>query len=255
LLEACAIEGVRTAALATKSTYALLHTEARKELNRLISVQGGAGAGEPGEVSTRFPWPQYLALHPQAVELVGPGVVKFEAAVVAGTKDPNRGGLPRLDFVVHHTDGSYWRIHPGSKPKLDAIPKHFHSAEGPPVAASDWWRYLPPGGFQCAHAATVPATDRMSKKQAWAELESLSDGYLDAGPDAKFKWWLWLGNLGALSREVLGDGVKSALLRNKASNVKHIICTRADSTQVTVEFVLHGPCDLRMQLIFSDTTA
>ena len=91
--------------------------------------------------------------------------------------------------------------------------------------------------------------------EAWAELESLSDNYLDAGPDAKFKWWLWLGNLGALSREVLGDGVMSAFLRNQGPKVKHIICTRADSTQVTVELVLHGPCDLRMQLIFSDTTA
>ena len=90
--------------------------------------------------------------------------------------------------------------------------------------------------------------------EAWAELESLSDGYLDAGPDAKFKWWLWLGNLGVLTRQVLGDGVVSVYLRNQASNVKHIICTRADYTQVIVELVLHGACDFRMRLMSSDTS-
>ena len=64
-----------------------------------------------------------------------------------------------------------------------------------------------------------------------------------------------VGNLGALSREVLGDGVVSASLRNQASNVKHIICTRADSTQVTVELVLRSACDFKLRLIPSVTTA
>ena len=111
--------------------------------------------------------------------------------------------------------GGYWRIHPGGKPKDDSIPRYFPPPDGPPVDASDWWRRLPAGGFQYAHACTVPATYRLGKKTAWAELESLPDGYLDAGPDAKFKWWLWLANLGTESREGLGSGVVSAFLRHR----------------------------------------
>ena len=94
----------------------------------------------------------------------------------------------------------------------------------------------------------APATDRLSKNIAWAELESLPEGYLDAGPDAKFKWWLWLGNLGVVSRDVLGAGVVSALLRHQEPSVKHVVCTRADTTQVTVVLSLHGAGDLRTRM-------
>ena len=162
-----------------------------------------------------------------------------------GTRDPNRGGLPRLDFVIHHVDGGYWRIHPGSTPKADAIPKYFAPSDGPPAPATDPWRQLPAAGFQYAHACMVPATDRVGKKRAWAELESLPDGDLDASPDAEFKWWLWLGNLGTVTREVLGAGVVSASLRHQGPTVMHVICTRADATEVTVELCLRGPGDLR----------
>ena len=108
---------------------------------------------------------------------------------------------------------------------------------------------MPPGGFQYAHACTVPATDRLSKKTAWAELESLPDGYLDAGPDAKFKWWRWLANLGLESRKVLGAGVVSAFLRHRGHNVKHVVCTRADATEITVALTMHAPADLRIAVL------
>ena len=81
------------------------------------------------------------------------------------------------------------------------------------------------GVFSYDLSLTVPQTDRLSKKTAWAELESLPDGYLDAGPDAKFKWWLWLVNLGTESREVLGVGAVSAFLRHQGRTVKHVVCT------------------------------
>ena len=173
----------------------------------------------------------------------------FGAAAVQGTKDPNRGGLPRLDFVIHHVDGGYWRIHPGGKPKDDAIPRYFPPPDGPAVAPADWWRFLPPEGFLYAHACGVPATDRLGKKVAWAELESLSDGYLDAGPDARFKWWLWLCNLGLETREVLGAGVVRAFLRHRGRFVKHVVCTRADATEITVALTMHAPGDLRFAVL------
>ena len=242
LLHAGQLAEQRTAALHQWHDLGRLHSAARTELQRLISVQMNAGAGEPGDVSAGFPWPQYVATHPDAADLVGPGIVEFGAAAVAGTRDPNRGGWPRVDFVIHRVDGSYVRIHPGRTPKNDAIPRYFPPADGPAVAPGDRWRYLPPHGFTWADAQQVPATDRLTKKIAWAVLESLPEGPLDSGPDAAFKWWLWLGNLGSLSCDILGAGVVSASLSHEATFVRHLVCERSDGSQVTVALSLlpHG---------------
>ena len=135
-------------------------------------------------------------------------------------------------------DGSYVRIHPGSTRKRDAIPRYVLPADGPAVAAGDRWRYLPQHGFTWADAQQVPATDRLSKKIVWAVLESLPEGPLDSGPHAAFKWWLWLGNLGPLSRDALGAGVMSAFLHHEAPFVRHLVCERSDGSQVTVALSL-----------------
>ena len=76
------------------------------------------------------------------------------------------------------------------------------------------------------------------KKIAWAVLESLPEGPLDSGPDAAFKWWLWLGNLGPLSRDILGAGVVSAFLDHQGVFVRHLVCERSDGSQVTVALSL-----------------
>ena len=71
------------------------------------------------------------------------------------------------------------------------------------------------------------------------ELQNLPDGDLDAGPDARFKCWLLLANLGKGTRAVLGFGVVSASLRRQGTMVMHVVCMRADGTQVTVELSMH----------------
>ena len=109
--------------------------------------------------------------------------------------------------------------------------------------------------FPYAHSCTAPQTDRLSKKTAWAELESLPDGYLDAGPDAKSKWWLWLPELGNESREVLGTGVASASLRRRGHYVKHVVCTRAGGTEVTVELSLRALGGLQTRALPSHAPA
>ena len=91
--------------------------------------------------------------------------------------------------------------------------------------------------------------------EAWVELENLSDGYLDICFNFKFQWKPWLGNLGALTRDLLDHGAPSAFLVKQDITVKNILFTRADSTHDTWELVLHGPCDLRKRVILSDTTA
>ena len=69
-------------------------------------------------------------------------------------------------------------------------------------------------------------------------LESLPEGPLDSGPHAAFKWWLWLGNLGALSADTLGAGVVSAFLRRGKVFERLLVCERSDGSQVTVALSL-----------------
>ena len=150
-------------------------------------------------------------MHSQAKELVGSGITAFVPAFIAGTKDPNRSGDPRLDFIIRHTDGGYWRIHSGSKPRSDAKPRYFKPSGETMTNPGDHWRVLQPRqrlrGFSYRDATEVPQTDRIGKNEAWAVLENLPLGRLDSSADATFKWWLWLANLCPHTRVVLGNGV------------------------------------------------
>ena len=220
--------------------YGELHELARKELNRITDALDDAGAAEPGKgvLDDAFPWRHYIAMHRQARELVGPGITEFKPTFIAGTRDSNRSGQPRLDFAIRHTDGGYWRIHPGNKPRDDAKPRYFPPEDGPERGADDQWRYLPFPGFTYAHAKKVPQTDRLGTRIAWAELESLPIGHLDSGPNATFKWWLWLANLGKISRNVLHIGVVGARLSFSQDNVKRVTCIRIDGSTIVVQLSL-----------------
>ena len=85
---------------------------------------------------------------------------------------------------------------------------------------------------------TRPCYGLPDQEIAWAGLESLPEGSLDSGPDAAFKWWLWLGNQGALTRDILGAGVVSASLSHEAAFVRHLFVERSDGSQVTVALSL-----------------
>ena len=60
-------------------------------------------------------WKEYVAFHKDGAELVGPGIVAVTDQLIEGTSDPNRFGVPRFDFVLHHRGGGYVWIHPGTK--------------------------------------------------------------------------------------------------------------------------------------------
>ena len=209
-----------------------LHKGARQELEHRIHI----GPDIESDPAMRFSWQSYVAMHPQANDLVGPGITAFEANFIAGTTDPNRRGQPRLDFVIRHTDGGYWRLHPGSKPSGDAVPRYFAPEIARTHSAADQWRYLPPQGFTMEDARSVPQIDRRGKKEAWAALENLPLGELDSSPDATFKWWLWLANLGPYTERILGAGVVKAEMTCSNPREKTIVCSRADFTAVEIQF-------------------
>ena len=72
------------------------------------------------DLETLFPWRAYIACHPRSSEIIGSGVTHATAEFLNGTKDPNRGGQRRLDFIVRRSDGSLCRLHPGGKRSGDA---------------------------------------------------------------------------------------------------------------------------------------
>ena len=75
----------------------------------------------------------YLAMHKQATDLVGRGVICFTRKLIEGTRDSNRRSM-RADMVIRHVDGGHFRIRQGSKPKTKATPKYFP----PPIGSAAW---------------------------------------------------------------------------------------------------------------------
>ena len=100
-----------------------LHKLARDSLNAISYGPNRATV----DLESWFPWIQYVAAHTQSAEIIGPGITHAHAVFIPGTKDPNRGGAPRLDFCFYRTDGTVCRLHPGSRPKEDAKLAFDHS--------------------------------------------------------------------------------------------------------------------------------
>ena len=75
----------------------------------------------------------------------------------------------------------------------------------------------------------------MGKKEAYTLLMNLAPQQLTTTSDVRFKWWLFVPNLGRDTRRVIGNGLTNAELVNVAHNTASITFTRCDNTTVTVE--------------------
>jgi hypothetical protein len=216
-----------------------LHVEARDVLNQQTTA-AGQGIDEEDLADGTWPhWKEYVAFHKECEGLVGPGVVAVTGQRLAGTKDPNRRGAPRYDFVLHHQDGGYVRIHPGNKPKSDAAPKYFPNSATEHVGSpSRQWMQMPMGGvYTTAHAALVPQTDRIGKQRAWQIFESLDPTRdQDLTDGSKFLWWLWVANFGPLVPYVVGPGILGAqfIANAGASRDATVVFTRNDQSSCFV---------------------
>jgi hypothetical protein len=202
--------------------------------------------GTPEHLPEWPTWKHYVANLPQASEIVGPGIVSITAEFIEATADPNRRGQKRCDFVVYRADGSYWRLHPGSKPSNDATP-HLFRAPIPPAAdiprgapehtpqASQAWMpsemQLP---FTAAQAHTVPQGDRIGKQKVWQWVQSTDFGPsgddLDITSGAAFTWWLWVATLEQSHGNVVGAGILSATVTTDGHSWAQFRFTRCDDT-------------------------
>ena len=208
------------------------HTAARSTLNRC--------ANDPGEVAwavdmaTEPWWQDYVASQEVAEQMAAVGITGFSAQPILGVKDPNRHGRTRVDFIVSVADGSHWRLHPGSKPSGDAIPKHITTvSEGntvlqslyprPSSAPSD--QYLvagPSGALTTLRAREIVANDRMGKTEVWRALQEMDaagsfDGMalVDISDGVAFQWWRWVANV---AQHRVAGGVCSAWVRKRQAD-------------------------------------
>ena len=101
-----------------------LHKLAREALNSIsqaaTNVEHTEAWRRTEDLETWFPWRAYIACHPRSSEIIGSGVTHATAEFIDGTKDPNRAGQRRLDFIVRRSDGTLCRLHPGGRRSGDA---------------------------------------------------------------------------------------------------------------------------------------
>ena len=193
-------------------------------------------------------WKEYVATHARGRSIVGRGVIGVCIEEIEGTKDPNRGGAPRMDFVIYNANGNHWRLHPGTKPVNDAEPVERIGAVEP-----DAWRpaartYVePPEVFTEHDALLTPTVDCMGRKEMFRKLQTLAATRPWGGPLEltrasvhDFPWWLWRPTLATIRKEVIGDGVVRVALMGTWSNRNNYVCgaqfllVRIDDTAVLV---------------------
>ena len=157
------------------------HRSMRDEHERISK----ANPLQPGALVVEVPdsllWREYLANHGDAETLIGTGIVRITAQFIVGTHDWNRDGQQRLDYVIEHSNGDYWRIHPGSKPSTDARPllvSAQHSSQAsvaqPSPDAASRWETFPAGGVWTVDLATgVKQTDRIGKAEAYETMRRI----------------------------------------------------------------------------------
>ena len=93
-----------------------LHKEARNALNDICY----SPHENPVNLEDKFAWKEYVVGHIEKNKIIAEGITHAVAIHIIGTRDPNRGGAKRVDFCFRRLDGSWCRVHPGTKPKNDA---------------------------------------------------------------------------------------------------------------------------------------
>ena len=224
---------------------------ARKALE--VITEAGPSSSMDSNLEQLFPWRSYVACHEDAHAIIGSGIALAMAEFIEGTKDPNRGGQPRLDFVLHKTDGTYCRLHPGSKKRGDAkpifLPSPARDLATEHISIRNDLTSLPASPYTCEHAALVPQIDRMGKADAYRSLQLTPCGPL-MHEGAHFKWWLFICNLGKNTRETIGCGIVAATLENKWEHGVQLLLTRSDNTEAKLQLLQqsHGRYITRLLL-------
>ena len=160
--------GQLCAAERTSAPKRALQKLARNALN--ANTKAGPNSSMDSNLDHWFPRKSYVACHKDAHAIIGSGITLAMAEFIDGTKDPNQGGQPRLDFVLDRTDGTFGRLHPGATKNGDAKlifrPSPAKGLATAQTLTRNDLTSLPASPYTYEHAALVPQTDRMSKAEA-----------------------------------------------------------------------------------------
>jgi hypothetical protein len=170
-----------------------------------------------------LPWKEYLAKHKESDRIVGDGLASFSLCFIAGTRDPNRHGQMRLDFVAESLpllgDAEYIYLHPGTTPKTDAKVRYVHAPAEKWMLNKDTALKNPLG---------IPPHLRYGWKRSADVLRRILQGVPDRTPiditegvaanGERFPYWLWLANLGEVSLDLHARCQVSALVACTCEN-------------------------------------
>lgn len=224
-----------------------LHREARQWLNQIAN--GHYGTGPVVDLTTIWPrWSAWLATQPTATQSFESDVAAFTAESIENTRDPNRGGRPRVDFCVRLADGSYWRFHPGSKERNSAEPRHIPATLPDTTrgaaehAAQQWTTISDDNVWTISRSRLVPQTDRMSKNAMWQQISALLmqdaiprwPNTVDITDGTLISWWLWVSNLGPRTVDVIGNGIRQVLLSRRLEQEVVFAFVRVGNTEASV---------------------
>ena len=230
----------------SRGNYVWLHKQARAALNNLYAT------GLQEAVAPEFAWREYVCAHPASCDLVGPGIQSFVAEPIAGTRDANRRGHPRIDFVVRRVDGWVSRLHPGRRPQEDAAVCWFPPgafAQGGQASGVGAGMYVasaaqpgpaerPPVLLTVEEAARVPPADRMGKAAAYEHMTWLrgrlgrneEHGLIDVTHCADFAWQTWLANVRDHQAAFIGPGICSVFVTPPEQPEVQLRAHRCDGT-------------------------
>ena len=200
----------------------ILHDFARALLNDL-ALERVAADNDVVDVEPLWnTWREYIATHSQAKTLIGPGISSVTAHRIPGTRDPNRGGVRRVDFVIERVDGSAYRIHPGTTRKSDSKPVYVSAANILQGAATEY------SDMQALR--NVPQVDTWGVKHTFDTLSQLEipRGGCDLTDGTIFPWHLFLANLARRGQRL---AVQDDVQRVQLMRVdEHLVCFKLTSS-------------------------
>ena len=210
----------------------MLHREARAQLNKITTEASHDAADVIYQIYDKFRWREYISLHTQYDKIIGCGITAAHLETIANTRDPNRAGSARVDYVIYRADNTCCRVHPGNKPQNDA---QLYFAD-----ISSCYRALQVHEVQPANPMTfratmqIPMNDKIGKAEAWRQLSERDTSLIDVTEHDPFKWWLFLSNLGDKTEKAFGDGITSVQVRKQENRIG----LRTEHTDCFVQWVI-----------------
>jgi hypothetical protein len=224
-----------------------LHNLARNALNSIARTASNSNVAQ--DLNDWFLWRNYVACHDMADGIIGTGITRATCEHIEGTRDANREGRARTDFVFYQADGTYCQLHPGAKKINDAKPVFDTLVlTGSPATEQTMSPYLritqPEIPYTFTAAAKIPRHVLIGKAEAYRSLQNIPNGPLTATREAPFKWWLFVPNLGHNTCEVFGDGIATAELEDKGNGYVRLRFFRNDNTTIAVDIFInpHNAC-------------